>query len=350
MAVSIRKGLPVKADWPAWDVYPVSLVEFKGVECLVEDLSAEPKRIEGLPLEFFCHELADVDPMSNREVIAFTRNWGVLHSPIFDSWQNFLAYRKREVFSNNERLLYKEADLDQIKDLLISEVHIQGFTGQQPVAGKRSFWEKEAVAVAQSKFVQNQRRPKRDDGGIIALEEVRRSLINLQETTRIFSYIDGLDTEQEILERIVEDYANGLSTLSEHIEDVGNGICGFEEVNNWVDDAGPYLTGYLEPMFWPLVAVSSTDCSNSQTETSREDARRFALAEAIAVQFYYELGDGSPWQTCGYSGCTRYFKYQRQNSVPKYLTSKKRGGTGFCCKSHSVMENRRLKKIRQQQR
>lgn len=355
MTATVTKGLPAQDHWPSWNVYPVSLVDYKGICCLIEDLTAEPVQIEGLPVEFFCHELADVDATNDKELINFVQTWGIPHNPYFDSWPGFLAYRNKktpidaakDVIAGGIRgLLYKSSDLSSIKKLLTTEAYERHFDDRWwGTREEQLFWAKEAEVVAQSKFVQNHRRHGKNEGGIIAIEEVRHALINLQEITRIFSYIDGLNSEEKILERIVEDYNAGKPTLSKYIETVGGGLGCFEKVCAWGVEAGRYLTGFLEPLTWSLVNVFSSETPKCSIGTLLEDSDRFGLTEAIAIQFYYELGDGNPWQTCGYASCKKYFKYQRQNSEPKYLTPKKRSGTGFCCKSHSVMENRRLNNL-----
>ncbi len=355
MSVVINKGLPIQSRWPSWKVYPVSLVEYKGIDCLIEDMSAEPKAIEGLPTEFFCHELAAVDAMNNEELIEFVQTWGVPHNPYFDSWPEFVASRSKktpldavkDIFKGGIRsILYKGSDLDSTKKILTTEAYERHF--DERWWGNREeqlFWAHEAEAVAQSKFVQNHRKHEKNEGGTIALEEVRHSIINLQEITRIFSYIDGFDSEEEILAQIAKDYKTGKPTFSGYIKSIGSGLDCFEKVCGWAVEAGRYLTGYLEPLTWSLISIRSTETSKCNIGAFPNESDRFGLTEAIAIQFYYELGDGSPWQTCGYSNCNKYFKYQRQNTKPVYLTPKKRSGTGFCCKSHSVMENRRLNNL-----
>ena len=352
MSVSINKGLPVQDKWASWKVYPVSHVEYKGIPCLVEDASVEPKVIEGLPTEFFGHELADVDAMNDEELIEFVQTWGVPHNPYFDSWSEFVALRNkktpldvvRDVFKGGIRsILYKSSDLESTKKILTTEAYERHFDDRWwGEYGEKLFWANEAEAVAQSKFVQNHRRHGKNEGGIIALEEVRHSVINLQEITRVFSYIDGFDSEEEILAQIAKDYEAGKPTFSGYIETIGGGLDCFEKVCAWGVEAGRYLTGFLEPLTWSLINVYSTETSKCNIGSFFNGADRFGLTEAIAIQFYYELADGNPWQTCGYDNCNKYFKYQRQNTKPVYLTPKKRSGTGFCCKSHSVMENRRL--------
>lgn len=341
MTVSLVKGLLSQENWPSWKVFKVHVADYKSIPCLVEDLSVESIVKKGLPTEFFNHELAEVDALDEQSIVEFVETWGIPHNPFFGSWASFLSYRSQK--SQTKDLLSRTQDLAAIESHFITEACSEHFDDRW--WGKHEeklFWPNEAKAVAKSRYVQTHRRHKTGEGGVIALEEVRRSIINLQEITRVMSYIDGIDGEDETLARIAADYKNGYPTVSPYIKTIGEGLRVFEKLLGWSAEAGRYLTGCLEPLTWSLVDVCSTRAPERPSSIPCEVAASFGLTEAIAIQFYYELCDGNPWQTCRYEPCNRWFKYQRQNTQPHYLTPNKRGGTGFCCKSHSVMENRRL--------
>ena len=364
MSTLLNTGAPRKESWPSWQVSKVSTIEYKHVMCLVEDASAEPVTVSALPTEFFNHELAAVDVSDDQSIVDFVSRWGIPHCPFLRSWDDFLNVRNgkgriekiKDVWKHAqspasvfggvlETILPVEKNYDIIRGGLTREVYELYFSDEWwGTQEETTFWKDEAAAVADSKFVQRSRRRQKGEGGIIALSEVRRAIANLQEITRIMSYLDGMESAEDAIARIREDAAERDAAVSSpYVASILKGVDAFEKVQGWSVEAGEYLAGCLWPLTRSVVSVPNPQTGRAATPgVCGESDERFGLMEAVCIQFYYLLGDGNPWQTCGYDGCGRWFKYQRQNSEGRYLMNDKKGGTGFCCKSHSVMENRRL--------
>lgn len=357
----IKMGLAEKDDWPAYKIYKTHLINYSDIECIVEDSTSDPVVVKGLPVEFFCHELPEVNPDDDESLLTFVNKWGIPHSPCFNSWQGFLSYRNegkgrinslidhaKKMFDSPETLinLLKNAlpgaqSKSSIEKRLTAEAAEEYVNPRWwGMFSETQFWPDEAKAVALSKYVQQNRRRMSGEGGIISAEEVRRSVKNLQEMTRIISYLDGMDEEEKVLHRIVADFDSGASCVSPYISTICSGIMSFEKVQGFLADAECYLSSCA----WPLSGfhLSLGNADQEIVDSKNRLNSLFGLMEAITIQFLYELDDGNPWQSCKCKGCNRWFKYQRQNNEPHYLTPNKHGGTNFCSKSHNVKENRRL--------
>lgn len=342
-----------QVDWPTWLAYPVKVKTYEGVRFIVEDLSAAPKELDGLPVEFFNHELAAVDVEDEGSLQAFAAKWGIPHSPFLHSWSRFVSYREhgRSTMANLPPVtgagarssLIDMTRLDRIVAKLSQSLYEERFSDAWwGESRERQFFLDEAYAVAESELVRCSRNKRPDEGGAISLREVQRSIVNLREVCRIFSYLDGMEPD-EALRRVADDCARGVETVSPYIVAIGEGAAFEEKLMGWAFEAAEYFNACLWPLHKTLIEVRGSKAAWSTRFGAERDKGSFSLVEALCIQYYYELDDGNPWQTCGYRNCQKYFKYQRLNGKPSYFSPRRKGGTDYCCKSHGVLEARKRK-------
>ena len=339
--------------WPTRLTYPVKIKTYEGVRFVVEDLSAEPKELGGLPVEFHNHELAAVDVEDEDSLRMFIAKWGMPHSPFLHSWDGFAAYREH---GKSSMANFPSAEDEGVRTNLTSKTWLDGAVAKLSQSlyeehfsdawwgesKERQFFFDEAYAVAESEFVRCSRNKRPNEGGVISLHEVQRTIINLREICRIFAYLDGMEFN-DALQRVAEDYAWGVETVSPYIVSIGEGAAFEEKLMGWAFEATEYFNACLWPLHKTLVEVRGPKAAWSTRFGAMQDKGSYSLVEALCIQFFYELDDGNPWQECGYRNCQKYFKYQRLNGKSSYCSPRRKGGTEYCCKSHGVLEARKRK-------
>lgn len=359
----------VRSDsWPSWDVFPVQVETINGIACLVEDISGAPEKRGGLPLEFCLRELADVDVESEEAIARFAGTWGIPHSPFQNSWEHCLDCRNPEskfrAFANQLKHSYRAADVfaaaienfaPQERSLGALKAYYAGElyeTLSSPlwwgVGRETAFWKEEGYAIAESAYARQHRRKNKSKGAVISLTEVRRSIVNLRELARVLAYLERFEPD-EALSRIERDFQGGEPTYSPFIATIGEGVAVFEKLCGWASDANQYLAKCLWPILESAIQLEDPKTGKSTGLFVADSEGRFSFMEAAALQLYYELDDGKPWKECAYEGCSRMFKFQRTDMRPVYLTDNKRAGTNYCCKSHAVMEARRIRNSKPQE-
>lgn len=419
LPVEIAVNAAKSGDWPGWTVYPVVrgeietgksgsipfFIEVTDVERLPYDdersgdvvLSTDngsssisivvpPKRemrkgqtVRGLPLEFFCHELApshmNGEPPSwkrtgvNLNDLNSLLRWGVLHAPALSSWESFLAFRSRSV---NKTLLDRMLDAVPGRrkrrqlELLRKEYERRAwvYVGEENWGSyeDRDMWPSIGRAVGTSEYVRQELYALGGDtiawaGGAISEEEVRLSYALALESTGFLSIVDGARSCEEFygrardLYRELDEGVQGIGA-SPLLARLGRALEGANEwrlalgdpsfsimASDWAVDMRSYVNGFL----WPLRGSEPLEVVSPRSKGAQKNIPDglFGLSEALFIQLYNELGDGNGWQQCRY--CGRWFKYQRTNGEPVYLTTNKRSGTQFCSKSHAVLDSRRRK-------
>lgn len=354
-------------SWPSWDVYPVGVETINGIVCLVEDISRDPEKRDGLPLEFCLRELADVDIESEESIARFSSTWGIPHSPFQNSWehcldcrnpksrfQNFIDQVKRSHRANDvvaavvEHFAPQERALGALKSYHAGELYERLSSPLWWGVGRETaFWREEGFAIGESAYARLNRRKDESKGAVISLSEVKRAIVNLRELARVLAYLDRYEPD-EVLARIEKDFLSGEQTFSPYIETIGEGVLVFEKLCGWASDANQYFAKCLWPILESAIQLEDPETGKNTGLFAADSQGRFSFMEAAALQMYYELDDGKPWKECAYEGCSRMFKFQRTDSRPVYLTDNKRAGTGYCCKSHAVMEARRVRGLKAQ--
>lgn len=355
-------------SWPSWAVYPVHVETINGIACLVEDVSGDPNERDGLPLEFCLRELADVDIESEEAIAQFSSTWGIPHSPFESSWEHCLDCRnsKSRFQSFFEQLKCSHRANDVVAAAFENFAPqgrtlgaLQSYHASKlyeslssplwwGVGRETAFWKEEGYAIAESVYARQNRRKDMSKGAVIALSEVRRSIVNLRELARVLAYLDQFEPS-EALSKIERDFQEGERTYSPFIATIGEGVTVFEKLCGWASDANQYLAKCLWPILESAIQLEDPKTGKSTGLFGAGSQERFSFMEAAALQLYYELDDGKPWKECTYEGCGRMFKYQRTDMRPVYLTDHKRAGTNYCCKSHAVMEARRVRNSKPQE-
>lgn len=348
----------------------------------------------GLPMEFFCHELlpqissdgprfkyemrsdetAKPDHLSPLSVggsnaLRLANTWGLLYAPVLSSRESILMMRNRARDGGVAAFISKLAKRPPSFESLVRAYEQQAwsFAGQENWGSysDRDLWPSVGRSVGKSEYVRQVIGAFGDlfswAGGAISVEEAELAYAMALEVTGFFSIVDGASDGSELFSQLGGLYESLTSPergvrVSPLMRRLGTSLLGRDDptfsggdisLSIMVRDLAEDLQRYLNECLWPLrgsdpLDVACPDGGGGGTNVALEGS--FGLSEALFIQFYNELADGNGWQRCQY--CGRWFKYQRTNSRPVYLTTNKRSGTQFCTKSHAVLDSRRRKEER----
>ena len=367
--------------WSPWTSYPMAMGEFRGIKYLVQVLgyyAANPTGHYGLPVEFFNHELTDLDIANDEQIANFCSQWGPVFCPFLGSPARFDESKTR--FESNE--LLEEAITNQIKDKegprekickkLVESKMIEFELKRNPEYFHARFQKeiekeaslnllsrKEIDAVAKSAYLQTQLFEEdlagkfegtgTYPGKIISLDEVRCVLEMMQSIAQVFPMLDSQSSTQEViaaLETIANTPEGRCPEISRKVSSIRlQSKAGandeeilesqVKELNSWLDIALCYFNECLWPLHKKALRTDDEDLSRRTDSTIG-----LSLQNAICMQLYFELDDENEWHECAYPKCNRIFKYQRYSSTPLYYPKGLHGGALYCCKKHTTYANR----------
>lgn len=348
----------------------------------------------GLPMEFFGHELLPQLPtdcskftfedrsnesprpdclaplsVAGSNALRLANTWGLLHAPVLSSWESILMMRSRVRDEGVSALVSKLAKRPRTLSSLVRTYEQQAwsFVGSDNWGSfqDRDMWPSIGRAVGASEYVRQEIEAFGDlfswAGAAVSVEEAERSYELALEVTGFFAIVDGNSSDSELILRLrglYERLTSGERSVgaSPLMQRLGRALYSEDRtaltqsscvLATMINDLAEDLQRYLNECLWPLRGADPLDvlcCDRGSGEASDIPEGSFGLSEAMFIQFYNELSDGNGWQQCQY--CGRWFKYQRTNSKPVYLTTNKRSGTQFCSKSHAVLDSRRRKEER----
>lgn len=392
--------------------------ELGGIPFLAEMPSE--RKLNGLPTEFFNHELKDVDSSDGDQIARFCSEWGILCSPCFGSYDRLSESSKKQRSATERRheerqlvhrsriraalaILGDALNADEGSRLAAMTRAIGVLRGRKdPVNGWKDYSdfqklelgailadagggayrpcnrletgflsdEREAVMKSlylQTEFSQADVQEALADArdmhpvNVISLDEARCVLEKLQDIAHIFPIMDSYESTNEILfaiakliavdkaaihsealhqvaARVVE--ANGGALPAE----LGDADFRFDEssdplpgLNAWAASAVRYFEECISPIY-----RNALRSRNPEFLPGFDNQGPFSLTNAICIQLYFELGDGSDWRRCSYSKCDRFFKYQRSTPLPHYYQERRKSGALYCCKNHGIYASRQL--------
>lgn len=352
----------------------ICLVEFDWEAVLSDSASKSAARFphpnimrDGLPVEFFSHQLFDLDLTDIDEVVEFCGKWGAVLAPTFSSKQRFIASRlHNKHLAKGDRLRYEntfpttvpihgnsslEACLNAASQSLLAGTatnHEGLLDGLTPAVlaseyARRAFCRDKTAAM----------------GGIVSCIEVVYTLLSLQNAVKMVIAADAAKGGVSgLAERLLSDEAdNGWAravkaTLSapETSLDVRKRLTAniiepdLEQATSFVSlclsSSGclnvwhperlraPLRSGYeyafvsLEPLPNDIESV----WDNINPRYKLDPFYEGSLLEGICVQLVNTCNDSELWKCCGNKMCGRPFKYKQPSEASSSKQERKRAG------------------------
>jgi hypothetical protein len=368
MRMNIMPRGPEDSDYWGWRVCQTHLEEFEGdqlIVCAPETASGGERieYLEGLPTEFFAHELEDMNVKDYGDLLRFTSRWGIPVAPAHLS-EDSHSVRRQDVYPPHKQgdgtsLPSLEEKRDELKRGALRKGVFRDERYMQLIKHDESFWVgmEESTASswlhAMSEYHQNKRSEGRSTTSyrsitrVASTEEVSRTISALRDATLVLSLAESANgdyrefmnelrisaeshpkrkTYHPLLKSVWASCLDRSSTIDNL---TSNQL--LRDYLTWIGrDLIYFISLYLKPLVWhgavdSLLPIDQPDrwqpvperlaartIYNSGTRRANH-ANAFSLGNAIAIQFYNELdvtGNGNhSWQRCDY--CERLFKYQR---------------------------------------
>ena len=352
----------------------ICLVEFDWEAVLSDSASEGVVRFphpsimrDDLPVEFFSHQLFDLDLADVDEVVGFCGKWGAVLAPAFSSKQRFIASRlHNKHLAEDDRLRYEntfpttvqikgnsslEACLEAASQSLLSGTatnHEGLLDGFMPAVlaseyARRAFCRDKTTAT----------------GGIVSYIEVVYTLLSLQNAVKMIIATDaskgsirGLaerllsDESDSGWARVVEATLSAPEIDSEMRKRLAANIIepDLEQATSFVSlclsSSGclnvwhperlrtPLRSGYeyafvsLEPLPNDIEAVWDRINPRYKFDPFYEGS----LLEGICVQLVNTCNDSELWKCCGNKMCGRPFKYKQPSEASSSKQERKRAG------------------------
>ena len=361
--------------WPIWSNDAFTLREYDGIEYILEYGGSDAYHHvhNGLPVEFFNHELLDVDPTNSKSVIDFCTNWGIVFCPFFNSRLEFYDPQDKWIVKPSEnppRRPFRHRNKLSYRDFCVAfksrhEQELSAFPEKE-----REFWSGELDAVAKSAFLHTidpeilgvcRGNEYCHSGRVISLEEVRSNIMKLQDIARFFPMVDHyqedvsliLEVARAISSRTITAHSPILQSVSHEVASHFGGnipaaLDDAEQEHAFIDGEAARFDEWFKPSLRYFLECLLPIGRNSLRSTGGRIGRLFSanpyfsLQDAICIQLDFQLGDDAPWQICAYEKCQRLFKYQRSTSLPHYYQERRKSGALYCCKNHAIYASRQL--------
>ena len=322
---------------------------------------------DGLPVEFFSHQLFDLDLGDVGAVVDFCGRWGAVLAPAFSSKQRFIASRlHNKHLEEGDRFRYESSFpvATPIHDGSTLDECLEA-ARQSLLAGAAinhgGLLEDLAPAVLASEYARKAfcRDKTSATGGIVSYAEVVRTLFSLRNAVRL---VISADASKGSLNGLAERLASGDSgyerafaledilTYQDYDPDtcrrlVGNvvepdleqatffvSLClsssGCLQVWHPERRRAPIRGGYeyafvdLEPS--PLDIEAVWDKINPRYKA--DPFYEGSLLEGICIQLVNTCNDSELWKRCGNRMCRRPFKYKQPSEAAHGKQERKRAG------------------------
>lgn len=260
-------------------------------------------RSEDLPIEFFNHQLLEIDPTScsNDDLLAFARAWGFVYSPFRES----LADDVKEPYGHD--LLTRSA---------------------QAIA-------KTEAAIVGNYFPSDENHPcmysdSRNSRPCISVLEMRVAIETIQFLVNEFFLYDS-----EILDEVKR--SSDLDVCKADLAEL-------DSIS--AKDKAPELEGLLFALCNPSMMGGFPDYTVSLMDNDSCLYCRGMLTVAIYFQLFEAINDSTPWRLCECEGCNRIFKHKQSIKRKSEQSKHNRDDSAYCCdacKERQMKRNQRKK-------
>ncbi|MBQ6586812.1 MAG: hypothetical protein IJH83_08445 [Coriobacteriales bacterium] len=343
-----------------WRIYKLEIISSSSGELYFMERAIDIKTgkqqdykvIEKLPVEFFVHQLANLDPNSIMKVMTFCEKWGMITCPFFNAKHHFLLSRRATTHS---------ALLDASYNSMYSNLDIKAqFEERINRFVNFSSHNKHAIeylapgCIASFNYCNELHSRGMLTGGIVSFEEVQKTLILMREAIRVLTAIDA-EKDFETLARELLANTDSLSFFLEPL--LPFKASGFERLTDAQRDdlaraivvAANEAKGFL---CWCAFNNGSEFGSidlfvGDAKQSIRDESYEGSLAEGIVLQFFDTMAADADWHVCRNESCRRRFKYRQNVSEPD--TDLTRPREGHYCRVNCGTIQRRREKIREAQ-
>ena len=366
----------------------ICLVEFDWEAVLSDSASEGVARFphpgimrDGLPVEFFSHQLFDLDLADVDAVVDFCGKWGAVLAPTFSSKQRFIASRlHNKHLAEGDRLRYENAfpTTIHIKDSSSLETCLEAASLSLlsgTAINHESLLDGFKPTVLASEYARRVfcRDKTAATGGIVSYIEVVYTLLNLQNAVKMIIATDASrGSVYGLVERLLSDESNSgwarvveatLSTpeidpdmrkrltaniiepdLEQATSFVSLCLSSSGCLNVWHPERlrAPLRSGYeyafvsLDPLPNDIEAVWDRINPRYRLDPFYEGS----LLEGICVQLVNTCNDSELWKCCGNRMCGRPFKYKQPSEASSNKQERKRAGLYCSDKCSNDWRNR----------